>query len=79
MFRTPKMVLVVVEQECQFLRQRFEQFSPHFPAMELLEKETIAEWEPQVALANGSLRSDELVAIGIRRTYTAVDYEALAE
>jgi len=78
-FRTPKMVLGVGEQECQFLRQRFEQFSPHFPAMELLEKETIAEWEPQVAFANGSLRSDELVAIGIRRTYTAVDYEALAE
>ncbi|MCP9774157.1 FAD-dependent oxidoreductase [Cyanobium sp. WAJ14-Wanaka] len=78
-FRTPKMVLGVGEQECGFLRERFNHFSPHFPAMELLEKGEIAEWEPQVALVNGALRPEPLVAIGIRRTYTAVDYEALSE
>ncbi|MBM5799596.1 MAG: FAD-dependent oxidoreductase [Cyanobacteria bacterium K_DeepCast_35m_m2_023] len=78
-FRTPKMVLGVGERECRFLRERFSQFSPHFPAMELLEKEQIASWEPQVAHRAGSLRSEELVAIGIRSTYTAVDYEALAD
>ncbi len=78
-FRTPKMVLAVGEKECAFLRERFERFSPHFPAMELLEKEQIAEWEPQVGMVNGELRPDELVAIGIRRTYTAVDYEELAD
>ncbi|MCT0225062.1 FAD-dependent oxidoreductase [Synechococcus sp. CS-1328] len=77
-FRTPKMVLGVGEQECSFLRQRFERFSAHFPAMEWLEKEQIAEWEPQVALVNGQLRPEPLVAIGIRRTYTAVDYEELS-
>ena len=77
-FRTPKMVLGVGEAECRFLRERFARFSPHFPAMELLEKEQIAEWEPQVAHRGGQLRSEELVAIGIRSTYTAVDYEALA-
>ena len=77
-FRTPKMVLAVGEQECAFLRERFERFSPHFPAMELLEKEQIAEWEPQVGLVQGELRPEELVAIGIRRTYTAVDYQELS-
>jgi len=77
-FRTPKMVLGVGSQECAFLRQRFQQFSPHFPAMELLEKQDIAAWEPQVAHRNGSLRNEELLAIGIRDTYTAVDYGALA-
>ena len=77
-FRTPKMVLGVGEQECRFLRERFTQFSPHFPAMELLEKEQIATWEPKVAQRQGELRSEELVAIGIRSTYTAVDYEALS-
>ena len=77
-FRTPKMVLGVGERECHFLRERFATFSPHFPAMELLEKEQIAHWEPQVANRNGQLRQEELVAIGIRSTYTAVDYEALA-
>lgn len=77
-FRTPKMVLGVGEHECTFLRERFARFSPHFPAMELLEKPQIAEWEPQVGLVQGELRPEELVAIGIRRTYTAVDYEELS-
>jgi len=78
-FRTPKMVLAVGERECAMLRRRFEEFSPHFPAMELLEPEAIAEWEPQVALVNGELRPEPIVAIGIRNSPTAVDYEALAE
>ncbi|WP_255001259.1 FAD-dependent oxidoreductase [Cyanobium sp. Alchichica 3B3-8F6] len=77
-FRTPKMVLGVGETECAFLRERFARFSPHFPAMELLDKEQIAAWEPQVGLVDGALRPEELVAIGIRRTYTAVDYEELS-
>jgi malate dehydrogenase (quinone) len=78
-FRTPKLVLAVGERECAFLRQRFAAFSPHFPAMELLEKEQVAEWEPAVALVDGALRPEEIVAIGIRNSPTAVDYEALAE
>ncbi len=78
-FRTPKMVLAVGAKECAVLRERFERFSPHFPAMELLEKQQIAEWEPAVALDKGQLRSEQLLAIGIRRTYTAVDYGQLSE
>ncbi|MCP9915038.1 FAD-dependent oxidoreductase [Cyanobium sp. ATX 6F1] len=78
-FRTPKMVLAVGASECAFLRERFSRFAPHFPAMELLEPEQIAQWEPHVALVDGVPRREELVAIGIRSTYTAVDYEQLAE
>ena len=78
-FRTPKMVLAVGEQECRFLRRRFETFSPHFPAMEWLEREQIAEWEPAVALIDGQPRPEPIAAIGIRRSPTAVDYEALAD
>jgi len=78
-FRTPKMVLAVGAQECAVLRERFGRFSPHFPAMELLEKRQIAEWEPHVALVAGQLRPEELAAIGVRRTYTAVDYEELSQ
>ncbi|MEB3323054.1 MAG: FAD-dependent oxidoreductase [Synechococcaceae cyanobacterium] len=77
-FRTPKMVLAVGERECALLRRRFEVFSPHFPAMELLEKAQIAAWEPQVALLDGAPRPEELVAIGIRDSPTAVDFEALS-
>lgn len=78
-FQTPKMVLGVGEKEVAFLRRRFEQFSPHFPAMELLEKQEIAAWEPEVAMLDGALRQEDLLAIGIRRSATAVDYEALSQ
>jgi malate dehydrogenase (quinone) len=78
-FRTPKMVLAVGETECGVLRRRHAEFAPHFPAMQLLEKQDIALWEPKVALRDGQLRQEEILAIGIRDTYTAVDYEALAE
>jgi malate dehydrogenase (quinone) len=78
-FRTPKMVLGVGAKECAFLRRRYEEFSPHFPAMELLDAAAIAEWEPQVARVGGEPRPEEIVAIGIRNSPTAVDYEALSE
>ncbi|MFN9622706.1 MAG: FAD-dependent oxidoreductase [Cyanobacteriota bacterium] len=78
-FETQKLVLAVGAAETTKLRERFGRFSPHFPRMRLLEKEAIAEWEPRVALVNGALRPEELLAIGIRGEATAVDYEALSE
>ena len=78
-FHTPKMVLAVGESQCAFLRERFERFAPHFPAMELLDAERIAAWEPAVAGINGQPRAEQILAIGIRNTATAVDYEALSE
>jgi malate dehydrogenase (quinone) len=78
-FQTQKLVLAVGEAETTNLRERYQRFSPHFPHMRLLEKEAIAEWEPRVALVNGALRPEPLVAIGIRGEATAVDYEALSE
>ena len=79
LFSFPKMVLGVGANECRFLRQRFQQFSAHFPAMELLEAEAIARWEPAVALLEGQPRPEELVAIGIAPSASAVDYRALTE
>lgn len=78
-FQTPKMVLAVGERECESLRRRFQTFAPHFPAMEWLEAEQIAAWEPAVALVDGKPRPEPIAAIGIRQSPTAVDYEALAE
>lgn len=78
-FHTQKMVLAVGEAEVVKLRERFQRFSPHFPAMQWLDQDAIAEWEPRVALVEGKPRPEELGAIGIRGEATAVDYEALAE
>ncbi|MEB3266552.1 MAG: FAD-dependent oxidoreductase [Cyanobacteriota bacterium] len=78
-FHTQKMVLAVGDGECERLRERFDRFVPHFPAMQWLEKEHIAAWEPAVALVNGQPRPEAIAAIGIRGEATAVDYEALSQ
>jgi len=73
-----KMVLGVGAQECQQLRDRFNVFSEHYPAMRLLEANDIARIEPNVALVNGEKRKDEIVALGSEDEATAVDFGALA-
>ncbi len=79
-FKYPKMVMGVGATECQFLRDRFEVFSPHFPGMQLLEKAQVAAIEPKIVkLANGQDRPEEVAAIGILDEYTAVDYGALSQ
>ena len=78
-YRYPKMVLGVGPEECQFLRQRYETFKPHFSGMQLLEKARIAEVEPSVVKLDGRNRPEELVAIAIAGEYTAINYGTLAQ
>lgn len=77
--RFPKMVLGVGSQECEFLRQRYETFKPHFAGMQLLEKAEIAAVEPSVVHVNGQNRPEELVALAVLNEYTAINYGALAQ
>lgn len=75
----PKMVLGVGPEECELLRQRYAQFKPHFPGMQLLEKAQIAAVEPNVIQVNGQDRPEEVVAIAIAGEYTGVNYGLLAQ
>lgn len=77
-FRHPKMVLGVGDDECRQLRERFATLSPHYPRLRLLEAKDIARIEPAVAYSNGNLRREEIVALGSEDEYTAVNFEALA-
>ncbi len=78
-YQFPKMVLGVGAAECDVLRQRYEQFKPHFGGMHLLGKSQIAEVEPSVVKVDGRDRPEELVAISIQGEYTAINYGALAQ
>ena len=78
-FKYPKMVLGVGEQECQLLRERFEAFRQHFTTMTLLEKEQIAEIEPNVVMVDGKMRPEPCVALAVLDEYSAVDYNQLSE
>ncbi len=78
-FKFSKMVLGVGASECQFLRDRFHTFHPHFPGMRLLEKDQVAAVEPHVVKVDGRDRPEEIAAIGVFDEYTAVDYGALSQ
>ncbi len=65
--------------ECQFLRDRYTVFRPHFPGMQLLDKPQVAAVEPQVVRGNHGDRPEEITAIALLDEYTAVNYGALAQ
>lgn len=74
LFKYPKMVLGVGEQECDSLRQRFELFKQQFPNIKLFEEKDISRIEPNVMLG----RQEPVVAMGVENEYTAVNFNALA-
>lgn len=78
-FKYPKMVIGVGEDECQLLRERFETFREVFTTMQLLEKEQIAEVEPKVVMVDGQLRPEPCVALAVLDEYSAVDFNQLSE
>mgnify|MGYP000028695801 FL=1 len=78
-FKYPKMVIAVGESECQRLRERFELFKERFSTMQLLEKEAIAEVEPNVVMIDGQLRPEPCIALAVLDEYSAVDFNQLAE
>lgn len=77
-FRMPKMVLGVGRDECEMLKQRYKAFQPHFPYLELWDRDAIARVEPHVAKVDGRWREEEVMAIGAEHEYAAVDWGQLA-
>ena len=77
--KMPKMVLGVGPTEGAALRQRYEAFKGLYPRMRLLERQDIADIEPNVALVDGTWRRDEIVATGTPDDYSAVDFKELAQ
>jgi len=77
--RYSKIALGVGERECNFIRNRFDQFAPYYPGMELFEAADIATIEPHVALAgDGNPRKEPIVAMGSRSEYVACDFSELS-
>lgn len=75
MFKYSKMVLGVGEEECQALQQRYEQFSPHFTAMQCLDKSGIAALEPNVVKG----RAEQILALAVTDHYSTVNFQELAK
>lgn len=77
-FKYPKMVIGVGMEECRQLRERFEIFKTQFPSMQLLEKQQIAEIEPDVIMVEGEMRKEHCIALAVLDEYCAVDFNQLA-
>ncbi len=77
-FKYPKMVLGVGENECRQLRQRYQTFRDVFPDIKLLEKSDIGAIEPNVVMVNGGMRPEPCVALAVLDDYSAVDYQQLS-
>ena len=75
LYKYSKMVIGVGDKEVKELRQRFSQFSPHYPGMQLLEREEIKKVEP--AVIEG--RKEDIVALAVLDEYTAVNFQALSK
>ena len=74
-FKYPKMVLGVGIQEMNLLKQRFREFSPHYPNLKLFTANEIRDIEPRVS----DYRKEPIIAIGSTDEYTAVNFEALSQ
>lgn len=77
-FKYPKMVIGVGQEECDRLRERFDSFKTVFTSLVLLEKEQIAEIEPNVVMVDGELRPEPCIALAVLDEYSAVDFNQLA-
>ena len=75
LYKYPKMVLGVGEHECEFLQQRFGEFSSHFDSMQLWDRDGISRVEPNVAWG----RTERIAALGVQDEFSAVNFQALAD
>ncbi|WP_319558442.1 FAD-dependent oxidoreductase [Thiomicrorhabdus sp.] len=79
LFKFPKMILAVGDDECERLEKRHEQFAEAFPYMELWDAQRIAEVEPGVALKDGKPRPEKIMASGCTDEYSAVNFGNLSK
>ncbi|QAB16038.1 FAD-dependent oxidoreductase [Hydrogenovibrio thermophilus] len=79
LYKFPKMILAVGDDECERLEKRHEEFKEGFPYMELWDAEKIAEVEPKVALKDGKPRPERILASGCTDEYSAVNYGNLSK
>lgn len=75
LYKYPKMVLGVGEQECNLLQNRFEEFSSHYDKMQCWDADGISRVEPNVVWG----RNERILALGVEDDYSAVNFQALSD
>jgi malate dehydrogenase (quinone) len=77
MHKVTKMALGVGDKEVAYIKNRYEEFKELYPYMELWDKEKLAEIEP--ALLEGRNPNEDIVAMGAKEKYSAMDFGEIAK
>ena len=75
MFKIPKMVLGVGEDEVNYLKQRHHEFKELYPYLELWDESALKEREPMLLMG----REESVCAIGTSEKYSTVDYGEISK
>ena len=77
-----KMALAVGDEECAYMKKRFDEFKKLYPYMEFWDKKKLKTLEPKVVLGiDGKDRQENLVAMGAKagQSYTTIDFGKMSE
>lgn len=77
-----KMALAVGDEECAYMKERFESFKKLYPYMEFWDKKALKKLEPKVVQGkDGKDRAENVVAMGAKAgaTLTTIDFGAMSE
>lgn len=77
-----KMALAVGDEECAYMKKRFDEFKKLYPYMEFWDKKKLKTLEPKVVLgADGKDRKENIVAMGAKdgQSYTTIDFGKMSE
>ena len=76
MIQGQKMAIGVGDEECEYIKKRYEEFKSLYPYLEFFEKDKLREIEPKIIIdENGNDRPENVVGMGcVGGQYTTVDY-----
>lgn len=79
-FEMQKIAIGVGDSECEFMKKRHEEFSKIFEGLEFFDKAKVKQIEPKIIeAAGGGDRAENVVASGYRKSWCAMNFEALAQ
>lgn len=79
-FKMQKIVIGVGEEECEFVRARYEEFREIFPTISLFDKKEVKILEPKVIEGiDGNDRRENIVASGYKESWCAMNFAKLSE
>ncbi|GAA9024769.1 FAD-dependent oxidoreductase [Helicobacter pylori] len=79
-FETQKMAIGVGDEECEFMKKRYESFKEIFVGLEEFDKQKIKELEPNVILgANGIDRHENIIGHGYQKDWSTMNFAKLSE